>query len=122
MQRVPMPPSKVQWGEDLDASVSLRPRMGRRLSMDVSEEALAQIGARGLEHATKRLSQEIVHLHAADIQRTIDGLLMDRSWAEPIIEDELRRGVRAFISSLWSDEEKKAQRDWFDVFACELKR
>jgi len=114
--------SQAGWiGED-DVSVSMEPPLiGRRFSMDISEEVLAQIGARALEYAVEKLGQYVAHEHLPDIQHAVHSLLMDHSWIQPIIEDELRRSVREFVLSLWSDEEKRAQRDWFDLFTMKLR-
>jgi hypothetical protein len=97
------------------------PLIGRRFSMIVSEEMLAQIGARGLEHAAERLGQEVAYRHQGDIQKAVDRYLFDGSWLRPIIEDELRRMAREFVLSLWSDDEKKNLRDWFDVFTAKCR-
>jgi len=117
-------PRKTGWiGEDdVHVSSTQTPMVGRRFSMDINEDLLAQVGARALEHAIEKLGQHVAYEHLGDIQRAVDACLMDKAWIQPILEDELRRCTRDFVLSLWSDDEKKAQREWFDVFTNKFKR
>ena len=103
-QRVLMWKSAGGWRGNDDVRVSSAPDgplVGRRFAMDVSEAMLAQIGARGLEQAVDQLGRAIAYEHRDDIQRTVQSYLMDRAWAQPIIEEELRRAVREFVRELF---------------------
>lgn len=109
---------RTVWLGDEDVNVSITSPLGRRISMTVSEAALAQFGAEVVKQAVKRMGAELPHLYAAEIQRAVDQLLFDKGWLVPIIENEVRRATRDFVLSLWNDEEKKNLRDWFDVFTA----
>lgn len=121
-ERVPMP-NRGGWIADDDVNVSSikTPPVGRRYSMDVSELVLAQVGARALEHAIQRLGEHVAYEHQDEIQRVVSAAVLDRAWALPIIEEEMRRAVREMVFSLWSDDEKKNLRDWFDVFTAKVR-
>lgn len=122
--RVPFPPKSSGWigEEDVRAGRQLDPpRRGTRYHVDLSDDAIAQFGARVVESAIEQLGKSIPYNHQPEIQRAVDALLFDRAWLEPIIEAEVRQCVREFVMSLWSDDERKAQRDWFDLFAAKLK-
>lgn len=121
--RVAMPrKTTTVWAEPEDLSFRMEgPKYGQRFVMNVSEDLLAKVGERALLHATESLAQLAVYQHQRELQEAVDKLLFDSTWLKPIIEHELRRCVREFVLSLWSDEEKKNQRDWFDLFAEKLK-
>ena len=116
-ERVPMR-SKRHWiGEDeVQVDVTKGPRGGRRITMDVDETVLSQLGARVIEHAVETLGREFVYRHGPAIEAAVYSTLHDHRTLQPLIEQELRRAVREFILGLWSDEEKKNLRDWFDLF------
>lgn len=114
--RVPLV-QRLQWIGDSDL-ISQQPKMARRFYVDISEEALAQMGARVVEAAVDQLGRTVPHLYAHEIQAAVDKLLFDFDWLKPILENEVRRATRDFVLSLWSDDEKKALRDWFDVFTA----
>lgn len=122
-ERVPMPAKRGGWVHDEDMAVSLKPNfpVGQRFSMDINEAVLRQLGARALEHAAERLGQHVAHEHIGDIQQAVDRYLFDGSWVKPIIEEEIRRAAREFVLALWSDDEKKAMRDWFDLFTATIR-
>lgn len=122
--RVAMPKRHTQWiaeGDDMRLSLT-PPPMGRRFSMDINETVLLQLGARALEAAVEQLGRHVAYEHQHEIHAVVAEVLLDRAWALPIIEEELREAARAMVLSLWSDDEKKNLRDWFDVFAGKLKR
>jgi hypothetical protein len=110
----------MRWMEDDAASVAIAPPIGRRFSMIIDEAALAQMGSRVVEAAIDQLGRTVPHVYASEIQTAVDRLLFDRAWLEPILENEIRRCAREFILSLWSDDEKKNLRDWFDVFTANI--
>ena len=103
---------------DPDVKVSSAPfREGRRYNMDVSNALLAQCGEIALREAAAQLGRAIAYeqqnrLHSL----VVDTLVNDPAWVKSIIEQELRKAARAMVHSLWSDDEKKALRDWFDLF------
>ena len=120
-----MPAKTSGWIADGDVDVSLSertPQYGRRLAMDINESVLVQIGSRALEEATKRLGAEAAYEHQHEISGLVATLLLDAEWIKPIIEQEVRQAARQMMLSLWSDEEKKAQREWFDLFHAALTR
>lgn len=99
--RVPMR-RRAQWVGADDVNMTTTPPLcGRRFTMDVSDVALSQMGARVIEHAIERLGQEVPYRYVVEIQQTVVRLLDDREWARPIIEEELRRGVRAYVKDLF---------------------
>ena len=104
------------WKIDADVTLSKTPNylVGRRLSMTVSETALAEIGARGLAACVQRLAEEIACRHYGDIESAVVTHLADRGWVQQIVEDELRKAVRLMVSSLWSEEDKAALRGGLD--------
>lgn len=118
--RVPMK-GKSTWLKEDDVNISsttLTHRVARRFSMDVDEQVLAQIGARALESAVDALGRHVAYEHEGDIRQAVDKFLFDGTWVKPILEQEIRRAAREFVLALWSDEEKKDLRDWFDVFTA----
>jgi hypothetical protein len=125
MTRVPMRPKPTAWLTDDDVQVSMDrlrgPRIGRRLSMDIDEIALAQFSARAVEHATKVLAEHIAARMQPDIERAVYERLHDIKWMQQVVESEMRRTVRDFVMSLWSDDEKKNLRDWFDLFTAQCR-
>lgn len=118
--RVPMRRSRSPVWDDSDhvATQFEPPLTGRKFSMFVSEELLAQFGQRAMEEATKHLGQHIVYEHQGTIDAVVSRVLLDPEFMKPIIEQELRRAVRNMVLSLWNDEEKKNLRDWFDLFTA----
>lgn len=89
--------------------------------MIVNERLLSErLAPHVLEEATKQLGHVVVYEHQADIMRAVDKLLMDGEWLKPIVENEMRNCVRQFALSLWTSEERAAQREWFDLFAEKL--
>ena len=121
-ERVPMR-RRTNWiGED-DVSLKIEPPLiGRRFTMDVSENVLAQFGAEAIKHCVERLGQEVAYRHQDEIHRMVAAAILDKAWALPIIEQELRRACREMVLSLWSDDEKKNLRDWFDLFTASLQK
>lgn len=108
LPRVPLL-RKMHWLGDEDVSAMVTPPFARRISMDVSELAIAQMGARVVEHAIERLGETLPSLYAGDIQRTVDAFLCDRAWAEPIIRAELERCVREFARELFTEDDTKSR-------------
>lgn len=95
------------------------PKVGRAAAtMIVSEEVLSQIGARAVEAAVDEMGKVAVYAHQGEIETAVRHVLHDHDWIKPIIENELRRATRDFVLSLWSDDEKKNLRDWFDIFTA----
>ena len=100
-ERVIMPRAS-RWISDDDVRFTTdAPRMGTRFYLDVSDEALARIGAEGVAHAVQRLGEAIAFEHRADITRAVHDILLDREWAEPIIRDEISKNVRRIMDEMF---------------------
>lgn len=97
-QRVPMRPARSGWIRDADVSISTEPQaIGRRFNMDVNEVVLAQMGKHALEAAVEQLGQHVAYEHQHEIHTLVATALLDKAWALPIIEDEMRRCVRELL-------------------------
>lgn len=79
-------------------------RYARRFSLDIAEDALAQMGPMAVEHIAKQLAENVVHRHQGDIENAVHSYLTDRAWAEPIIRDAIYRAVREFVGDLLGPE------------------
>jgi hypothetical protein len=120
-ERVPMRPKSGGWinAEDIDLQIRSEPRVGvRSVSMVIDEAVLAQIGAKAFEAAVEQYGKHVAYEHMDRIQGLVVNLLLDKTWLMPIVENELRRATRDMVLSLWNNDEKKAMRDWFDVFTA----
>jgi hypothetical protein len=67
------------------------------------------------------MGRAVAYARQSEVLLAVDRLLMDHAWVQPIIEQELRRAVREFVLALWSDDEKKAMREWFDLFTMKCR-
>lgn len=97
--RVPLPSRPSMLAEDdVAASITKMPKFARRFSLDVAEDALAQMGREMLPHIALRIAERAVHHpeQQAKIVNAVATYLDDPSWVAPIIEDELRKTIRRF--------------------------
>ena len=96
-------------------------REGRRYSMDVSNELLAQCGEMAIKEAASQLGRHIAYEEQSRLHSLVVNTLVENpEWVKAVIEQELRKAARAMVLSLWSDDEKKALRDWFDLFTASI--
>lgn len=105
-QRVPMRPKFATWLSPDDVAASIvpdPPRCGKRFSLDVAEEALAQMSGAMVEHVAKRLAEAVVLRHELEIRDAILSYLRDRAWAEPIVKQAIRDAVRLWIRDAFAD-------------------
>lgn len=97
---MPSKPPEMFGEFDVAAAMTPTTRYARRFTMDVSEDALANMGRQAMPHIALQIAERAVHEHAPLIQNTVSDYLADRAWAAPIIEDELRKTVRRFAFDL----------------------
>lgn len=102
--RVPMKPKGASFirPDDIAASLMAAPnlRHARRFSIDVAEEAFANLGGVMVEWVGKELAQQIVWREKATIRREVDRLIMDRTFMEPILKECIRAGVKDWIATM----------------------
>jgi len=100
---LPAPPASFIADDDVAASVTATPRYARRFSMDVAEEALAQMGPRAIGFVAQRLAENVVYRHQDAIERAVYSYLNNPAWAEPVIRDAIYRAVAQFARELFDD-------------------
>jgi hypothetical protein len=76
------------------------PRTGHRISLDLAEEVYPRLGREAIACAVERLAVEVVYRHQAEIRRAVEGYVLNREWAEPIIREEISRAVRSIITDM----------------------
>ena len=85
---------------DVSASIHDMPRYAKRFSVDVAEEALANMVPQVIQHVAERLGERVVYEHQEAIHAAVHGYLFDRAWAEPLIREAIREAVRAVIRDM----------------------
>lgn len=97
--RVPMrQTAKMFAPEDVAACIERGPSFATRFSLDVAEEALAQMGREAMPFIVEKLAEGTIHREGHVIEAAVrDQLYNKREWLEKIIEDETRKVVQSFM-------------------------
>ena len=99
--RVPMPgPASFVGQDELLIHDEPLPQCGTRVSMDGSDEVWRRAGRAAIEHAVQRLAEETVRRHSHEITSAVHGYILNREWAEPIIEQAIKDGVERVIRDM----------------------
>lgn len=98
--RVPMQERPLFIGnDDIAPHITRMPKYARRFSMDVAEDALAQMGQQAIPIIAEKLAERIVHHHYADLDRVIGDFLADASVTRPIMREEFRKASKRFYDA-----------------------
>ena len=126
-KEIEMPPQRTRVPfsrNDPSVIVTAGPRVGERFSVNVDidegcwrDELFA---AEVLKEAIHYAITAILREKQPELQSLIMKWIMDASFVKSIVEQELRQAAREMVLSLWSDEEKKNLRDWFERFTNNL--
>jgi hypothetical protein len=87
--------------DDVQAAAMRLPSVGVRFSMDVAEDALARMGREAIPHIALDIAKRVVYDNQDLIRSVITDYLRNREWCEPIIEDEIRKTVRAHVRGMF---------------------
>lgn len=88
--------------DELAIGVKNIPAIGTRFSMDVSDDALRRLGREAVAHSVVTLAEVTVHRHGREIQNAVHEFILNKEWALPIIEDEIRKTVRQMIVDMFT--------------------
>lgn len=99
--RVAMPRRHSFLGpDDIAASISSPSSLqyGRRFSLDIAEEAFAEMSGAMVQMIAEDLAKTVVSHNAEEIRRAIRSYLTDKAWCEPILKEAIRDSVREWIN------------------------
>lgn len=108
IDRVPMPSRRPAFiaDDEIAATITKQPNYARRFSMDVSEEALAQMGQRVIPVVAEDIAKRAVWNHQADIERAVYSYINNPEWAEPIIRAAIFAAVLQFVRETFGPEKE----------------
>jgi hypothetical protein len=76
---------------------------GRRFTVDVSHEVVADLKGEAGRLAVSRLTEAVVHYHSDAIRDAVHSIILDREWAEPVIREEIARAVRSVVADMFHE-------------------
>ena len=101
--RVPMKQEPAMFTKGDVAAAIQKTKIGVRFSLDVTEEALANMGREVMPFVVQKLAEGTIHRERHVIQAAVHELLYTkREWLEKIVEDETRQMVRSFMTDTMS--------------------
>lgn len=83
--------------DDIAAHITRSPKYARRFSMDIAEDALAQMGQSAIPVVAEELAKRIVHERYAELDAAILAFLRDESITRPIMLEEFRKAAKHFF-------------------------
>lgn len=108
-ERVPMSPNPAELvrSNDVELSATSVPgKVGKRFSMVVDELVLMKAPRAAVVHALERLGEQVACPMQREVEQRVGEILADRAWLRPIVEDEIRKTVRAHILSIFAPPEE----------------
>ena len=82
---------------DLSASTL---RTGQQIRMIVADEAIQRATREAVPYLVERLARHLVQCNEQEVRAAVDHYLKDRSWVEPIIEEETRKVTREIVREM----------------------